>query len=57
MYLLKAFAVWLLIVVGESVNGTLRMLLLAPRVGDFRARQFGVFTGARRSSRRGSSCS
>jgi lysylphosphatidylglycerol synthetase-like protein (DUF2156 family) len=46
MYLLKAFAIWLVIVVGESVNGTLRTLLLAPRVGDFRARQVCVFTGA-----------
>jgi hypothetical protein len=28
------------------VNGTLRVLFLTPLVGDFRARQIGVFTGS-----------
>ena len=39
-------AVWLLIAVTESVHGTLRQLLLAPVIGDFRARQISVFTGS-----------
>jgi hypothetical protein len=31
--------------VAESVHGTLRTLLLAPRTGDFQARQVSVVTG------------
>lgn len=46
MYLLRAFAVWLVIVAVESAHGTLRKLFLAPSVGDFRARQIAVFTGS-----------
>ena len=38
----RAFAVWLLIVVAESVHGTLRQLVLAPLIGDLPARQWGV---------------
>ena len=30
----------------ESVNGILRGILLVPHVGDFRARQIGVFIGS-----------
>jgi len=30
----------------ESVQGVLRELVLAPRLGDFRSRQAGVFTGS-----------
>ncbi len=41
----KALAVWLLIIVSESIHGTLRELMLKPYVGDFRARQIAVFTG------------
>src|SRR5215204_5905708 len=46
MYLLRAFAVWLVIMAVESAHGTLRELFLAPLVGNFRARQVAVFTGS-----------
>jgi hypothetical protein len=46
MSLRRALAVWLLIVVLESVSGTLRELVLAPAVGDLRARQVGVAVGS-----------
>lgn len=41
----RALAVWLGIIAAETVHGILRQLVLAPRVGDFRARQIAVFTG------------
>lgn len=44
--LLRAFIVWVIIIVAEVVHGTLRRLLLEPLVGDFRARQVAVFTGS-----------
>src|SRR5215207_11551774 len=46
MYLLRATAVWLVIMAVESAHGTLRELFLAPLVGNFRARQVAVFTGS-----------
>lgn len=46
MYLLRALAVWLVIVCAESVHGALRTAFLAPYVGDFRARRISVFTGS-----------
>jgi hypothetical protein len=46
MFLLRASAVWLVLVIVESVHGVLRTLLLAPIVGDFKARQISVFTGS-----------
>jgi hypothetical protein len=39
----RALLVWLVIIVAESVNGTLRTLYLAPVIGDFPARRVGVF--------------
>ena len=42
----KAIQVWLLIIVVESINGVLRKLFIAPAMGDFEARQAGVFIGA-----------
>jgi hypothetical protein len=42
----KAISVWLLIIVIESVHGVLRNVLLAPAIGDFEARQAGVFIGS-----------
>jgi hypothetical protein len=42
----RSIAVWLIIMLAESVHGVLRTLLLAPLIGDFRARQVSVFTGA-----------
>jgi len=37
----RALAVWLLIVVAESIHGTLRQLFLAPLIGDLPAWQWG----------------
>ena len=42
----EAILVWLLIIVAESVHGVLRNLFVAPAIGDFEARQAGVFTGS-----------
>jgi hypothetical protein len=42
----RAFVVWLVIIGVESVHGTLRVVWLAPRLGDFRARQVAVFSGS-----------
>ncbi len=42
----RALGVWLAIIAAESVHGVLRQLYLAPRVGDLRARQLSVATGA-----------
>ena len=42
----RALAVWLLIVVGESIHGTIRQLFLAPVLGDLPARRLGVLTGS-----------
>lgn len=39
----RALLVWLVIIIAESVNGTLRTLYLAPVIGDFPARRIGVF--------------
>jgi hypothetical protein len=45
-HLKRALAIWLLIILAESIHGTLRTLFLAPLTGDFPARQVSVFTGA-----------
>jgi len=42
----RALAVWLLIMVAESIHGTLRQLFLAPLIGDLPARQWGVLAGS-----------
>ena len=42
----RALAVWLLIVVAESIHGTVRQLFIAPAIGDLPARQIGVATGS-----------
>jgi hypothetical protein len=44
--LLRSFAVWILIALAETVHGTLRTILLEPRVGDLASRQIGVLTGS-----------
>ena len=46
VFLPGAFAVWLIIIGGETVHGTLRTLFLVPLTGDFHARQIGVFIGS-----------
>lgn len=42
----RSVIVWFVIIAAESVHGILRRLLLEPLIGDFRARQIGVFFGA-----------
>lgn len=44
-YVFRAFLVWLIIIIAESIHGTIRQLFLAPLVGDFTARRIAVFTG------------
>jgi hypothetical protein len=44
--LLRAFAVWLVIIAVETVHGILRTMLLVPLVGDLPARQIGVLVGS-----------
>lgn len=46
MVYLRGLAIWVVIVLAESLHGTARRLLLEPYTGDFRARQIAVFTGA-----------
>ena len=43
---LRGIAVWLLLMAAEVVHGIARTICLVPIVGDFRARQIGVFTGS-----------
>jgi len=45
-YLLRGFAVGLLMALAETVHGTLRTLFLQPVVGDLASRQIGVLTGS-----------
>lgn len=42
----RALVVWLIVIAAETIHGIARTLVLTPRVGDFRARQIAVFTGA-----------
>ncbi|MBM4384753.1 MAG: hypothetical protein FJ091_15480 [Deltaproteobacteria bacterium] len=42
----RALALWLAIIAAESAHGTLREWLLRPALGDLRARQLSVVTGA-----------
>jgi hypothetical protein len=46
MVLRRAFAVWMILVLVESIHGVFRRLALEPWIGDFSARQISVFTGA-----------
>ena len=43
---LRASVVWLVIIGVETAHGILRTVLLVPVIGDFPARQVGVFTGS-----------
>ena len=45
MYLVRGFAVWLLIIFAESVHGVLRQVVVAPLVGDYTARRIAFFFG------------
>ena len=42
----RAFIIWAIIAILEMLQGILRAKLLAPRTGDLRSRQIGVFTGS-----------
>jgi hypothetical protein len=42
----RAFAVWLILILVESVHGVFRRLVLEPWIGELSARQISVFTGA-----------
>lgn len=42
----RAFVVWLIFIVAESVLGTLRAVFLQPRVGGAAAQQIGFVTGS-----------
>jgi hypothetical protein len=42
----RALLIWLLLMVAESVHGTLRTLFLTPILGDMPARRLSVLTGA-----------
>lgn len=44
--LARTLLVWLLMMAIETIHGVLRNRFLAPLVGDFRARQIGVFIGS-----------
>ena len=43
---LRGVAVWVCIIVVETLHGIARTVFLAPVIGDFRARQIAVFTGS-----------
>ena len=42
----RVVGIWLTLLVVESIHGVIRRLFLEPQVGDLRARQLSVFTGA-----------
>lgn len=42
----RALLAWLILIVAETVHGTLRGLFLVPIVGDLRARQIGAALGS-----------
>lgn len=42
----RTIVVWFALMGAETIHGILRRVLLEPVVGDFRARQISVFTGA-----------
>jgi hypothetical protein len=43
---LRALLVWIVIIVVESIHGAVRVLFIAPTLGDLRSRQLGVPIGA-----------
>lgn len=42
----RAFLIWILIAFFEVIHGIIRARIVAPRTGDLRSRQLGVFTGS-----------
>jgi hypothetical protein len=45
MYIVRAMLVWIVIIIAESLNGTLREVFLVPPFGDRVAKQIGFFIG------------
>lgn len=43
---IRAFSIWVLIALLEVVHGIVRAKVIAPKTGDLRSRQIGVFTGS-----------
>lgn len=46
MIFLKGIALWLIFIIAESVNGSIRMFWLVPSFGDVRAHQISFVTGS-----------
>ncbi|HEY9832093.1 MAG TPA: hypothetical protein V6D26_16030 [Stenomitos sp.] len=46
MIFLKSIIVWLVFIIAESLNGTIRILWLVPSFGDLRAHQISFITGS-----------
>lgn len=42
----RVLAVWVLMIIVETLHGTLRVLLIEPAIGGIPARQISVFTGS-----------
>lgn len=42
----RSLAVWLAIILAETLHGVARAIFLQPQMGDLRARQIGVLTGS-----------
>lgn len=42
----RSIAVWLVIILVETIHGIIRTLFIAPAIGDFRSRQIGVLVGS-----------
>jgi hypothetical protein len=45
MLMLRSIVVWLIFILAESLNGTIRILWLIPALGDVRAHQISFMTG------------
>jgi hypothetical protein len=43
--LIRSVAVWLVIIIAETVHGTTRVIFVEPAIGEARARQIAVFSG------------
>ena len=43
---LRGFLIWVLIALLEVIHGIVRAKVIAPKVGDLRSRQIGVFSGS-----------
>jgi hypothetical protein len=42
----RGFAIWLVLICAEILQGIARAIFLVPHVGEFRSSQIGVFTGS-----------